>query len=95
LLCCKEKHEKANNTGYKKTCLLHYEMLISYHYAVYDLVLSANAKPSLFTPKNNKAQTCHPEHRLMTGLGLMLYIFPSAIHSPITSCRKHEEDSRW
>jgi len=24
-----------------------------------------------------------------------IYIFPSAIHSPITSCRKHEEDSRW
>ena len=54
LLCSKEKHEKANNTGYKKTCLLHYEMLISYHYAVYDLVLSANAKPSLFTPKTTK-----------------------------------------
>ena len=54
LLCCKEKNEKANKTGYKKTCLLHYEMLISYPYAVYDLVLSANAKPSLFTPKTTK-----------------------------------------
>ena len=33
---------------------VHYEMLIAYHYAVYDLVLSANAKTSLFTPKTTK-----------------------------------------
>ena len=35
LFCGKEKHEKANNTGYKKTYLLHYKMLIPYHCAVY------------------------------------------------------------
>ena len=71
LFCGKEKHEKANNTGYKKTYLLHYKMLIPYHCAVYDHVLPAMPNRSFLLPKNNKAQTCHPEHRLMTGLGLM------------------------
>lgn len=55
MFCGKEKHEKANNTGYKKTYLLHYKMLIPYHCAVYDHVLSAMPQPFLFTPQKQQS----------------------------------------